>query len=113
MAGNKNNMNAAEKKAKAKAKSKASPAKKSGRGAALNVQLELDDCLQSLLGKKKASRPQIVKGLWDYAKKNNLNQGRNITPDDKLAKFTGSKKTINGISMTKFISKHTKKNGQE
>ena len=97
------------KKASASDKASDKSPKKATAGKGILAELELDDVLQALLGKKTASRPQIVKGLWAYAKEHNLCQGRNITPDDKLAKFTGSKETISGITMTKFITKHTKK----
>ena len=49
------------------------------------------------------------KKIWDYIKKNNLQDPtnkRNINPDDKLAKVFGSKNAVDMFQMTKLVSKH-------
>merc|ERR1712196_4759 len=42
--------------------------------------------LAAICGKNKMSRPEIVKSIWAYIKKNKLSKGRTITPDAKLKK---------------------------
>ena len=70
----------------------------------MNVSNELAD----IIATKKASRPQAIKGLWAYIKKNNLqdpSQRQYFTPDAKMAKVFGEDK-IRGFGMAKFLSKH-------
>merc|ERR1711981_714773 len=89
-------------------KSKRGKARKgSKRGAALLKPMNVDDTLAAVIGKKKASRAQIIKGLWTYIKKHKLqdpNNGRLFTPDQKMAKLFGHK--MNGFSMAKYLNKH-------
>merc|ERR1712224_553767 len=37
--------------------------------------------LAAICGKNKMARPEVVKALWAYIKKNKLSKGRTITPD--------------------------------
>lgn len=71
--------------------------------------LALSDDLMAVVGKGPMPRTEVTKKLWDYIKKNKLQDTqnkRNINPDDKLAKVFGSKKTISMFEMTKLVSKH-------
>merc|ERR1712241_462345 len=76
------------KKSKKGKKSKKSKARKSSkRGSHLLKPMSVDDTLAAVIGKRKASRAQIIKGLWTYIKKHKLqdpNNGRLFTPDQKM-----------------------------
>ena len=65
--------------------------------------------LAEIVGSASLPRTQVVKKLWVYIKKNDLQDKknkRNINADEKLAKVFGGKKTVNMFEMTKLISKH-------
>merc|ERR1712093_661078 len=53
--------------------------KKKGIGLFATKTLSAD--LAAICGKNKMSRPEAVKAIWAYIKKNKLNKGRTITPD--------------------------------
>mgnify|MGYP003590380654 FL=1 len=64
--------------------------------------------LEAVVGKGPMPRAQVVKKLWEYIKKNNLQNEknkRNIFADDKLMPIFG-KKEVNMFEMTKLVSKH-------
>lgn len=70
-----------------------------------------DDVLAAVVGSKPIPRTEVVKQLWVYIKKNNLQDPknkRNINADDKLLKVFDGKKTVNMFEMTKLVSKHLK-----
>uniref|UniRef100_UPI003783FF1D SWIB/MDM2 domain-containing protein n=1 Tax=Prosthecobacter sp. TaxID=1965333 RepID=UPI003783FF1D len=51
----------------------------------------------------------MTKKLWDYIKKNGLQDAknkRNINADDALKAVFGGKKTVTMFEMTKLVSKH-------
>ena len=58
--------------------------KKKGIGLFATKTLSAD--LAAICGKNKMARPEVVKSLWVYIKKNKLSKGRTITPDAKLKK---------------------------
>merc|ERR1711959_858272 len=63
--------------------------------------------LAAICGKNKMSRPDVVKSIWAYIKKNKLNKGRTVTPDAKLKKVLPA----NSVSMFKMpgmYGKHIK-----
>ena len=65
--------------------------------------------LAAIVGTGPMPRTEIIKKIWDYIKKNNLQEPtnkRNINPDDKLAKVFGSKNAVDMFQMTKLVSKH-------
>ena len=99
-------------KPKAKAKAKAKPAKaKSKRkpNAAFMKAMNIGDALQPIVGSKPMPRTEVTKKLWDYIKKNKLQDAkerRNINADDNLKKVFGGKKTVSMFEMTKLVSKH-------
>lgn len=65
--------------------------------------------LAAIVGTGPMPRTEIIKKIWDYIKKNNLQDPtnkRNINPDDKLAKVFGSKNSVDMFQMTKLVSKH-------
>ncbi|MFA7244711.1 MAG: SWIB/MDM2 domain-containing protein [Candidatus Magasanikbacteria bacterium] len=64
--------------------------------------------LEAIVGKGPMPRSQVVKKLWEYIKKNNLQNPenkRNIFADDILMPIFG-KKEINMFEMTKLVSQH-------
>jgi len=65
--------------------------------------------LAAVVGKGPLPRSEVVKKLWIYIKKNNLQDAknrRNINGDENLKKVFGGKATVNMFEMTKLVSKH-------
>ncbi len=99
---------AAKKAAKAPAAKKAAKAKRKP-NPALMKPVQPDAVLGAVVGTKPAPRGQITKKLWDYIKKNGLQDAknkRNINADDALKAVFGGKKTVSMFEMTKLVSKH-------
>lgn len=71
--------------------------------------LNLSEDLQAVIGKGPMPRSEVVKKLWDYIKKNNLQDSknrRNINADDKLKKIFGGKAVVSMFEMNKLVAKH-------
>lgn len=67
--------------------------------------------LAAITGPGPMPRTEIIKKLWDYIKKNKLQDPknkRNIVPDSTLAKVFGSSAAIDMFKMTSKVSKHIK-----
>ena len=67
--------------------------------------------LAAVVGATPLPRTEIVKKMWDYIKKNGLQDKANkrmINSDAKLAAIFEGKKQISMFEMSKFISKHVK-----
>ena len=65
--------------------------------------------LAAVVGAGPMPRSEVVKKLWVYIKKNNLQDPtnkRNINADENLKKVFGGKATVNMFEMTKLVSKH-------
>ncbi len=65
--------------------------------------------LAAVVGKGPMPRSEVVKKLWVYIKKNNLQDPknkRNIVADADLKKVFGGKAVVNMFEMTKLVSKH-------
>ena len=65
--------------------------------------------LAEVIGKGPMPRSEVVKKLWVYIKKNNLQDPknkRNINGDAALKKVFGGKGTVSMFEMTKLVSKH-------
>lgn len=65
--------------------------------------------LAEVVGKGPMPRSEVVKKLWVYIKKANLQDPknkRNINADTALTKVFGGKKVVNMFEMTKLVSKH-------
>ena len=65
--------------------------------------------LAKVVGNKAIPRTEVVKKLWAYIKKNNLQDKknrRNIIADAALMTVFGGKATVNMFEMTKLVSKH-------
>lgn len=100
-------------KAKPKAKAKAKPAAKAKSkrkpSAAFMKPLTISPALSAIVGTKAIPRTEVVKKVWEYIKKNKLQDPkakRNINADDNLQKVFGGKKTVDMFQMTKLISGH-------
>ena len=64
--------------------------------------------LAEVVGSSPLPRTEVVKKLWEYIKKNNLQNPqnkRNIKADDKLRPIFG-KDEVNMFEMTKLVSNH-------
>ncbi len=71
----------------------------------LNVSPEL----AAVVGKGPMPRSEVVKALWVYIKKNNLQDPkakRNIVADPALKVVFGGKAVVDMFEMTKLVSKH-------
>ena len=71
----------------------------------LNVSADL----AAVVGNGPMPRSEVVKALWVYIKKNNLQDPankRNINADATLKKVFGGKDVVNMFEMTKLVSKH-------
>ena len=71
----------------------------------LNVSSEL----AAVVGKGPMPRSEVVKKLWDYIRRNKLQDAknrRNINADGSLKAVFGGKAVVNMFEMTKLVSKH-------
>ena len=108
---------AAAKKA-APAQKSAAPAKKAAKKAAKRTPnaafmkaLTPSPQLAAVVGDKPLARTEVVKKLWQYIKKNNLQDAKNrraINADDKLKLVFGGKSQVSMFDMTKLVSAHLK-----
>lgn len=76
---------------------------------ALLKPLNLSAELEAVVGKGPMPRSQVVKKLWEYIKKHDLqnpSNKRNILADDKLKSLFDGKKEVSMFEMTKLVSKH-------
>ena len=65
--------------------------------------------LAEVVGPGPMPRSEVVKALWVYIKKNDLqdpSNKRNINADENLKKVFDGKATVNMFEMTKLVSKH-------
>lgn len=97
-------------KAPAKAATKAAPktgaAKKPN---ALQVPMKPSTELAAIVGASPLPRGQVVKKVWDYIKKHNLQNPTNkreIMADEKLGKVFNNKKKVTMFEMSKLVSQH-------
>ncbi|HCV22738.1 MAG TPA: hypothetical protein DGN59_04705, partial [Candidatus Latescibacteria bacterium] len=73
--------------------------------------LQPDAHLGAVVGSKPLPRTQVVKKLWAYIKKSNLQDSQNrrmINADEKLRNIFGGKKQVSMFEMTKLVNKHLK-----
>lgn len=73
--------------------------------------LQPDTALAMIVGDKPLPRTEVVKKVWVYIKKNNLQDAknkRNINADAALKAVFGGKQQVNMFEMTKLISSHLK-----
>lgn len=71
--------------------------------------MNISDELAEVVGKGPMPRSEVVKALWVYIKKNDLQDPKNkrdIVADEKLKAVFGGKAVVNMFEMTKLVSKH-------
>ncbi len=67
--------------------------------------------LAEIVGGNAIPRTEVMKKVWAYIKKNNLQDTKNrraINADDKLKAIFGGKKQVTMFEMTKLVSNHLK-----
>ena len=70
-----------------------------------------DDLLAEIVGSAPLPRTELTKKLWDYIKKNNLQDAKvrtQINADDKLKAIFDGQKSVSMFAMTKLVSTHLK-----
>ena len=78
---------------------------------ALLKPMNLSSDLEAVVGKGPMSRGEVVKNIWVYIKKHDLQNPknkRNIIADEKLLPLFGGKKEVTMFEMTKLVSAHLK-----
>lgn len=76
---------------------------------ALLKPLNLSADLEAVTGPGPMARGQVMKKLWEYIKKHDLQNPENkreILADDKLKVLFGGKSKVSMFEMTKLISSH-------
>jgi chromatin remodeling complex protein RSC6 len=104
---------AAKKAKKAAPKKAAKKAKKAARkpNAAFMAALTPSAALAEVVGSKPLPRTQIIKKIWDYIKKNKLQDNKNrrmINADAKLLTVFAGKKQVSMFELAKIVGKHAK-----
>lgn len=104
---------AAKRPAAKKAPAKKAPAKKVAAkrtpNAAFMKAMKPSAQLAAVVGDKPIPRTEVTKKIWDYIKKNRLQdpkERRMINADEKLIPVFGGKKKISMFEMTKMVNKH-------
>jgi chromatin remodeling complex protein RSC6 len=96
--------------APAPAKKAAAPAKKRTPSAAFMKAMTPSEALAAVIGAAPAPRTEVTKKVWEYIKKNKLQDAtnkRNINADAKL-KAIFKKDQVSMFEMTKLINDHLK-----
>jgi len=103
------------KKASAKKAAPKKAAKKSGAkrkpNAAFMKAMTPSGSLAAVVGSMPLPRIEVTKKIWDYIKKNKLQDSINkrlINADEKLKQVFGGKKQVSMFEMTKLVSNHLK-----
>ena len=96
-----------------KAAPKKAAAKKTARkpNAAFMRPVTPSETLAVIVGAKPVPRTEITKKVWEYIKKNNLQDKTNkrqINADAALKAVFGGKASVDMFSMTKLVGKHLK-----
>ena len=79
--------------------------------AALMKPVQPDDALAVIVGSTLLPGGELTKKLWDYIKKNKLQDEKKrtlINADDALKVVFGGKKQVSMFEMTKLVSRHVK-----
>jgi len=67
------------------------------------------EALAKIVGNEPLPRTEIIKKIWEYIKKNNLQDAknkRNINADENLLAVFDGKKQVSMFEMTKLVNKH-------
>ena len=106
----------AKKPAKKAAPRKAAPKKKKSAtkrkpNAAFMKAMMPSTVLAAVVGSMPLPRTEVTKKIWDYIKKNKLQDSINrrlINADEKLRQVFGGKRQVSMFEMTKLVSNHLK-----
>ncbi len=105
---------------KAPAKKAAKKKKKAGKrkggtgrkpGPGLTAPMQPDAVLAAVIGERTMPRTEVTKKIWEYIRKNNLQDSvnrRQINADEKLKALFGGKKNVTMFELTKHVSNHMK-----
>jgi upstream activation factor subunit UAF30 len=103
---------------------KTAPAKKTGAAAKKSTagsgqqrggiaqQVKPNSTLSAVIGSGNVTRAELTKKIWDYVKKNNLQDSQNrrmINADAKLKPVFGGKEQVSMFEMTKLVNQHVAK----
>ena len=102
---------ATKKKAPAKKPAKKKAAAKRKPNAAFMKPMTPSAALGAVIGAKAMPRTEVTKKIWDYIKKNKLQDSanrRNINADDKLKAVFNGKKQVSMFELTKLVNSHLK-----
>lgn len=94
---------------KSAAKKTAKKAAKRKPNAAFMKPLTSSPALAAVIGDRPMPRTEVTKRLWDYIKKNKLQDAKNrrmINADDKLGAVFGGRRQVSMFDMTKLVGKH-------
>ncbi len=94
----------------AKASAKAAPAKRTPNSAFMKP-VTPSKALAAIIGAKPMPRTEVTKKIWDYIKKNNLQDKDNrrmINADEQLKSVFGGKKQVSMFELTKLVSAQLK-----
>ena len=73
--------------------------------------MQPDETLAPVVGNKPMPRTQVTKNLWNYIKKNNLQDTKNrrmINADEKLRPVFGGRRQVSMFEMTRLVNNHLK-----
>ena len=93
------------------AKKAKAPAKKRTPNAAFMKAMTPSSTLAAVIGSSPMPRTEVTKKIWDYIKKNKLQDAINrrlINADEKLRAVFGGKGKVSMFEMTKLVSNHLK-----
>ncbi len=96
---------------KAAPKKAAAPKKPRKPNAAFMKPMNPSAMLGAVIGMMPMPRTEVTKKIWDYIKKNKLQDAINrrmINADEKLRAVFGGKTPVSMFEMTKLVSKHLK-----
>jgi chromatin remodeling complex protein RSC6 len=99
------------KKAAAKKPAAKKPAAKRKPNAAFMKAMTPSSVLAAVVGANPLPRTEVTKKIWDYIKKNKLQDAVNrrlINADEKLKAVFGGKSKVSMFEMTKLVSNHLK-----
>ena len=87
------------------------PAAKRKPNAAFMKAMTPSGALAAVVGAMPIPRTEVTKKIWDYIKKNKLQDSINrrlINADEKLKQVFGGKRQVSMFEMTKLVSNHLK-----
>jgi chromatin remodeling complex protein RSC6 len=83
--------------------------KKRTPSAAFMRPMQPDSALAAVIGSSPMPRTEITKKIWNYIKRNGLQDSKNrraINADDKLRPVFGGKSQVTMFDMTKLVNRH-------